>query len=134
METVDDLGISEKTLVFTNDNGGLTEEVNRPWRGTRNTTFEGGIRVPVFFVKIYRAELVCNELIRYIFSNTCDHWGGSLEQTHPLDGSNMSRLFLMGRKVREQKILIEATGSVRLPRSAVVGGSLLVMHFIRSGT
>ena len=42
-----DLGISEKTLVFfTNDNGGLTEEVNRPWRGTKNTTFEGGIRVP----------------------------------------------------------------------------------------
>ncbi|MEL6897867.1 MAG: sulfatase-like hydrolase/transferase, partial [Planctomycetota bacterium] len=33
-------------LVFCNDNGGLTEAVNRPYRGTKNTTFEGGVRVP----------------------------------------------------------------------------------------
>jgi arylsulfatase A-like enzyme len=44
---VDQLGIEKNTLVlFSNDNGGLTPEVNHPWRGTKNTTYEGGIRVP----------------------------------------------------------------------------------------
>jgi arylsulfatase A-like enzyme len=50
VHSIEQLGIAENTLViFTNDNGGLTEEVNRPWRGTKNTTFEGGIRVPCVF-------------------------------------------------------------------------------------
>ena len=120
VETVDDLGISEKTLVFfTNDNGGLTEEVNRPWRGTKNTTFEGGIRVPCVlrWPGFIEQGSVCNELIHVtdIFPTLVTIGGGSLEQTYPLDGSDMSPVIFDGKKSSRTEILIEATGSVRLP-------------------
>ena len=120
VETVDDLGISEKTLVFfTNDNGGLTEEVNRPWRGTKNTTFEGGIRVPCVlrWPGVIAQGSVCNELIHVtdIFPTLVTIGGGSLEQTYRLDGSDMSPVIFDGKKSSRTEILIEATGSVRLP-------------------
>ena len=38
-------GVLDHTLViFTNDNGPVLEEMSTPWRGTKNTTFEGGVR------------------------------------------------------------------------------------------
>jgi arylsulfatase A-like enzyme len=55
IDTLDRLGLSEKTLVvFTSDNGGnmyneidgTTPTSNRPLRGGKATMFEGGIRVP----------------------------------------------------------------------------------------
>ena len=45
--TLRELGLEEDTLViFTNDNGPVLEEMSKPYRGTKNTTFEGGVRVP----------------------------------------------------------------------------------------
>jgi arylsulfatase A-like enzyme len=52
---VDELGLTEKTLVtFNNDNGGPTMpstatngSINTPLRGSKRTTLEGGIRVPL---------------------------------------------------------------------------------------
>jgi len=42
-----ELGLAERTFViFTSDNGGTPRAVNAPLRGHKNTTFEGGIRVP----------------------------------------------------------------------------------------
>ena len=49
LETVRDLGLSEKTLVlFTSDNGGQPRHgaTNTPLRGGKGSTFEGGMRVP----------------------------------------------------------------------------------------
>ncbi len=120
METADRLGISDKTLIlFTNDNGGLTEEVNSPWRGTKNTTFEGGIRVPcvVRWPGVIAPASVCNELMHVtdIFPTLVAIGGGSSAQTLPLDGLDMSPVIFEGKKSPRNEILIEATGSVRLP-------------------
>ena len=44
---VDKNGFKDNTIVvFTNDNGPVLESMSEPYRGTKNTTFEGGVRVP----------------------------------------------------------------------------------------
>jgi arylsulfatase A-like enzyme len=113
-------GFTENTLViFTNDNGGLTEEVNRPWRGTKNTTFEGGIRVP--FIASWpdklKAGAASNALIHVtdLFPTFVTLAGGSLKQELPLDGIDMSGVMLEGKPSPRNEIVIEVAGSVRLP-------------------
>ena len=49
LQTVRQLGLQERTLVlFTSDNGGAPRHgaINRPLRGGKGSTFEGGMRVP----------------------------------------------------------------------------------------
>jgi arylsulfatase A len=47
LDLVRELGLEKKTLVlFTSDNGGTNRAVNRPFRGNKGTTLEGGMRVP----------------------------------------------------------------------------------------
>ena len=47
MEAIRGAGLGEKTLViFVSDNGGTGYSVNRPFRGQKGSTWEGGVRVP----------------------------------------------------------------------------------------
>lgn len=46
-DAVRDHGLASRTLViFTSDNGGTPRSVNRPLRGNKGSTWEGGMRVP----------------------------------------------------------------------------------------
>ena len=106
-------------MIFTNDNGGLTEEVNRPWRGTKNTTYEGGIRVP--FIARWPGHLqadTTNDAMMHVtdlFPTFVTLAGGSLDQPRPLDGIDMSGVMLEGKPSPREEIVIEVAGSVRLP-------------------
>ncbi len=113
-------GFADNTLViFTNDNGGLTEEVNRPWRGTKNTTYEGGIRVP--FLARWPGHLkpaTTNDAMMHVtdlFPTFVTLGGGTLSQPLPLDGIDMSAVMLEGKPSPRKEIVIEVSGSVRLP-------------------
>jgi N-acetylgalactosamine-6-sulfatase len=47
LDRLDELGLADDTLVvFTSDNGGSTYSRNDPFRGSKSTLWEGGIRVP----------------------------------------------------------------------------------------
>jgi uncharacterized sulfatase len=70
VETIDRLGLSERTLImFVSDNGGLEHEQsgkvvtsNKPLRGEKGTLYEGGIRVPAIarWTKHIPAGVVCD--------------------------------------------------------------------------
>ncbi|MCB1277384.1 sulfatase-like hydrolase/transferase [Prosthecobacter sp.] len=120
LEAIDKKGFADNTLViFTNDNGGLTEEVNKPWRGTKNTTFEGGIRVP--FIARWpgkvKPDATNDSMINVtdLLPTFVTIAGGSLKQKLPLDGMDMSAVMLEGKQSPRDEIVIEVAGSVRLP-------------------
>ena len=47
VRAIDAQGFGDNTIVvFTNDNGPVLEAMSAPYRGSKNTTFEGGVRVP----------------------------------------------------------------------------------------
>ena len=120
LDAIESHGFADNTLViFTNDNGGLTEEVNRPWRGTKNTTYEGGIRVP--FIARWPGRLqadTTNDAMMHVtdlFPTFVTLGGGSLDQPRPLDGIDMSAVMLEGKPSPREEIVIDVAGSVRLP-------------------
>jgi arylsulfatase A-like enzyme len=117
---VDQYGYKDNTLViFANDNGGLRDSMNAPYRGTKNTTYEGGIRVPCIMrwpAKL-KANSSSNEMMHITdFYNTfITLGGGSLEQARKIDGMNMTGTLFENKKSPRDEIIIEVSGSVRFP-------------------
>lgn len=97
----------------------LTEDVNRPYRGTKNTTYEGGIRVP--FILRWPGKLkpgATNDALMHVtdlFPTLVTLAGGSLQQELPLDGMDMNDVIFENRPSPRREIVIEVAGSVRLP-------------------
>ncbi len=117
---VDQHGFTDNTLViFANDNGGLTEEMNKPYRGTKNTTFEGGVRVPC--VMRYPPKIQpdsTNDGMMHVVDllpTFASLAGASLEQPLPLDGFNMLPTIFDQQPSPRTEIIFEVAGSVRLP-------------------
>lgn len=113
-------GFDDNTLVvFTNDNGAIRDNMNAPYRGTKNTNYEGGVRVPCVLKwpgKIQPGSSN-NEMMHITdFYNTLINLaGGSMEQERKPDGLNMSDVILNGAKSPRDEIVFEVSGSVRLP-------------------
>ena len=117
---VDQYGFGENTIViFANDNGGLTDEMNRPWRGTKNTTYEGGVRVP--FVVRWPGKIkpgTSNDAMMHVVDlmpTFVALAGGSMKQEKKIDGMNMCDTIFAGKPSPRSEIIFEVSGSVRQP-------------------
>ncbi len=117
---IDRHGFTDNTLViFTNDNGGLTEESNRPFRGTKNTTYEGGVRVPC--VMRWPGKLAAAEKnngmmhVTDFFPTFVRLAAGSLQQPIPIDGIDMTEMLANQTPSPRTEIIYEVRGSVRIP-------------------
>ena len=113
-------GFLENTLlVFTNDNGPVEEEMSRPYRGTKNTTFEGGVRMPclVHWPGHTKAGST-NDGMMFVadwYSTFITLAGGKHEQELPVDALDMTPLLFAGETSPRREIIFEVAGSVRLP-------------------
>ncbi|WP_207310194.1 arylsulfatase B [Rubinisphaera italica] len=117
---VDQHDFAQNTLViFANDNGGLTEEMNKPWRGTKNTTFEGGVRVPCVMRWPGKIEPGSeNDGMMHVVDllpTFLTLSGGQHPLPAPLDGLDMVRMIFDQEKSPRNEIIFEVSGSVRLP-------------------
>jgi arylsulfatase A-like enzyme len=117
---VDQYGYGTNTLViFANDNGGLRESMNAPYRGTKNTNYEGGVRVPCImrWPGKLKPGSMNNEMMHITdFYNTfLKLAGASLKQERKLDGMDMSQVLFDGKESKRDEIVFEVSGSVRFP-------------------
>jgi len=117
---IDQYGYRSNTLiVFTNDNGAIRDTMNMPYRGTKNTNYEGGVRVPCILNwpgKIPAASR--NDELMHItdfYSTLVKLSGGSLEQKLALDGIDMTDVIFNNEKSERDEIVFEVSGSVRFP-------------------
>ncbi len=99
LKTIDDAGISDKTLViFTNDNGGQTKTGanNFPLRGAKGSLWEGGVRVPMAMRwpgKIKTGSVINSPVISLDFVPTLiKAAGGKISKDWKLDGVDLNPL------------------------------------------
>ena len=117
---VDQNGFSENTLiVFVNDNGGLRDDQNAPYRGTKNTNLEGGVRVPCVLrwpgtidPGTRNDEMV---FIADFYSTFIALGGADPRQDRPVDGMDMTATIFEGQPSPRNEIIYDVAGCVRLP-------------------
>jgi len=117
---LDENGFADNTLlIFANDNGGLTEQMNKPYRGTKNTTFEGGVRVPcIIRWPGHTQPGTSNDGMMFIadfFTTFITIAGGRHKQELPVDGLDMTGMLFGGKASPRDEIVFEVSGSVRIP-------------------
>ncbi|MEM6472210.1 MAG: arylsulfatase [Planctomycetota bacterium] len=119
-KAIDQSGIRDDTLlVFTNDNGPVLEEMSKPYRGTKNTTFEGGVRQPCILrwpghtpAGVSRDGLM---FIADFFPTFIRLAGGRSKQDRPIDGIDMTSMLFAEAASQRDEIVFDVAGSVRLP-------------------
>lgn len=125
VSAVDQHDFRKNTLiVFTNDNGAIRDSMNTPFRGTKNTNYEGGVRVPCIFNwpgKIEGGQT--SDALMHItdfYPTLVNLAHGSVVQTLPLDGLDMREVIFDQSTSQRNEIILEVNGSVRLP--AIIDG------------
>ena len=96
MAELDALGLADDTLVvFTSDNGsrGHSGASNAPLRGTKGTTWEGGMRVPciVSWPRTIPGGQVCGQLVASLdlLPTIVELAGGEVDEGSPIDGTSL---------------------------------------------
>lgn len=125
-QTLQETGLEENTLVmFTSDNGGAyyigLEEINRPFRGWKQTFFEGGIRTPLFMKwpavikpgRIYHAPVSHFD----IFATSVAAAGGAMPKDRLMDGVDLTPFVTAKKTGRPHDLLFWRTGPYRVVRA-----------------
>ena len=117
---IDDHGFRDNTLfIFTNDNGPVLESMSKPFRGTKNTTFEGGVRQPAILRWPGHTQPdSIKEGMMFIadfFPTLITLAGGKHAQERPIDGIDMTSMLFEDAPSPRQEIIFDVSGSVRLP-------------------
>ena len=117
---IDKHGFRDNTLfIFTNDNGPVLESMSKPWRGTKNTTFEGGVRVPCLLRwpghTTPRSSHDGMMFIADFYSTFIQLAGANALQDTKVDGIDMTAMLFEGAASPRKEIVFEVTGSVRVP-------------------
>lgn len=120
MGAVEQHGFKKNTLVvFANDNGAIRDSMNAPYRGTKNTNYEGGVRAPcvLSWPNKIQANTTSDELahITDFFPTFIKLGGGSLDQKQPIDGFDLNEVIFNQQKTERTEIVFEVAGSVRPP-------------------
>ncbi len=119
-KAIEDNGFKDNTLfVFANDNGPVLEEMSKPFRGTKNTTFEGGVRQPCVIRWPGHVSPGSTKdglvFIADFFPTFVTLAGGKHEQPRPIDGLDMTEALFAGEPSPRDEIIFDVSGSVRLP-------------------
>lgn len=117
---VEQYGFKENTLiVFANDNGAIRDSMNAPYRGTKNTNYEGGVRAPCIVSWPNKIQPnTTNNVLTHItdfYSTFIKIGGGSLQQKAPIDGFDLSEVIFQNKSGERTEIIFEVEGSVRPP-------------------
>jgi arylsulfatase A-like enzyme len=120
VKAIDDNGFKDNTLVvFTNDNGPVLAEMSEPYRGTKNTTFEGGVRVPCLVRWPEKVKAgTKNDGMMFVadwYATFITLAEGKHQQKLPVDAHDMTEMLFAGKKSPRNEIVFEVKGSVRLP-------------------
>ena len=119
-QAIDDHGFRDNTLfIFTNDNGPVLEEMSKPFRGTKNTTFEGGVRQPAIVRWPGHTQPGTTKdglmFIADFYPTFINLAGGQQAQERPIDGIDMTQMLFEGQSSQRDEIVFDVAGSVRLP-------------------
>lgn len=117
---IDEHGFRDNTLfIFANDNGPVLEEMSKPFRGTKNTTFEGGVRQPAIVRWPGHTQPGATKdgmmFIADFFPTFISLAGGNHAQERDVDGIDMSSMLFEGGESQRNEIVFDVSGSVRLP-------------------
>ena len=120
LKTLDQKGLRKNTLVvFTNDNGPVLEEMSAPYRGTKNTTYEGGVRTPCLVRWPEHTKPGTKKdgltFVTDWFSTFINVAGASTKQELKTDSFNMAPTLFGEAPSPRNEIIYDVAGSVRLP-------------------
>lgn len=124
-------GVYDNTMVvFTNDNGGATGHDNKPLRGHKSQTYEGGIRVPfaIQWPAAIKGAQKCDApvITLDLFATAMAVAGIDKSPGKPLDGINLLPIMTGKTTARPHQTLYWKTGSpwaVRDGDLKLVGGN-----------
>jgi arylsulfatase A-like enzyme len=126
LQELQEQGLDQDTIVvFTSDNGGAwyvgLPDLNRPFRGWKQTFFEGGIRTPLFvrWPGVIPAQSVYRGPVSHfdIFATAAAAGGAAPPRDRRMDGVDLLPYVLGRASGRPHEVLFWRTGGYRVVRA-----------------